>query len=190
MSHLTTIRNYALTTAAAVALAAGGTVAYASVPDPGGVIHACYKTPVPAHGTPLNVIDTAGGSCGSGTTAITWNQQGPQGPAGPAGPQGPQGATGPAGPQGDTGPTGPAGPSTAGPGGLDKTVVTHDEANANNAQVSCPPDHPHVLGGGGYVPTRDAALSASYPLDGTPNGWRAETSTVTAELEVFAICAK
>lgn len=45
----------------------------------------------------------SGGTCPSGTTAITLNQQGPTGPAGPAGPIGPRGATGATGPQGPAG---------------------------------------------------------------------------------------
>lgn len=67
-------------------------IAYAAIPDSGGVIHACYKTPVPAHGEALQIIDSeAGGSCASGFSPVTWNQVGPQGPVGPAGPQGPAG---------------------------------------------------------------------------------------------------
>lgn len=60
---------------AAVVLAVAGIgIAQASIPDSSGVIHACYKIPVPAHGTNLQVIDTgAGGSCASGFAAVTWN---------------------------------------------------------------------------------------------------------------------
>ena len=61
--------------AALLAVVAGASIAMASIPDPGGVIHACYKKPVPAHGTPLQVINTGnGGSCASGYAALTWNQ--------------------------------------------------------------------------------------------------------------------
>lgn len=81
--------------AAAIALAGlGAGIAYASIPDGSGVIHACYQSPPPAHGANLQVIDTgAGGSCSGGMAALTWNQTGPQGPTGATGP------TGPAGPQ-------------------------------------------------------------------------------------------
>jgi hypothetical protein len=81
--------------AAAVAIAGlGAGIAYASIPDGSGVIHACYQSPPPTHGANLQVIDTgAGGSCSGGMTALTWNQTGPQGPTGATG------ATGPAGPQ-------------------------------------------------------------------------------------------
>lgn len=80
----------------AVFLLAG--VAYASIPDSSGVIHACY---VNYGNLPhvVRVIDTdAGQKCTSQETALTWNQTGPQGPAGAQGPQGSQGPQGPAGP--------------------------------------------------------------------------------------------
>jgi hypothetical protein len=97
------------TTAAAVfaaVLAAGG-IAYATIPDSGGVIHGCYAK----SGGSLRVIDDSVTNCKSTETALNWNIQGQQGPVGPAGPQGLQGFAGPQGPQGPVGPTGPAGPS-------------------------------------------------------------------------------
>jgi hypothetical protein len=72
-----------------LALAAG--VAYATIPDSNGVIHACYKT---ANGQ-LRVIDSNG--CHPSETALSWSQTGPQGPPGATGPTG---ATGPQGPAG------------------------------------------------------------------------------------------
>ena len=45
----------------------------------------------------LRSVGTAPVSCGTSSTAVSWNAQGPSGPAGPTGP---------------TGPTGPQGPST------------------------------------------------------------------------------
>jgi hypothetical protein len=64
--------------AAGVALGAG--IAYASIPDSGGVIHGCYAN---KDGS-LRVIDTgAGGSCDpKKETSLNWNQKGPTGPAG------------------------------------------------------------------------------------------------------------
>ena len=87
------MKRFLLILAAAAAVIAGGvSAAYASIPDSGGVIHACYQSPPPAHGANLQVIDTgAGGSCSGGMTALTWNQTGPQGPAGAQGPAGPAG---------------------------------------------------------------------------------------------------
>jgi hypothetical protein len=90
---------------------AGGVVAYAAIPDSGGVIHGCYQKNVGN----LRVIDPASDSCRPSEIAITWSQTGPQGIPGPQGPAGPAGPQGPQGPKGDTGATGPAGP--AGPAG-------------------------------------------------------------------------
>jgi len=57
--------------AVAVGLAAGG-IAYASIPDSSGLIHACYKN----SGGALRVIDPASGGCLSSETAIAWHQNG------------------------------------------------------------------------------------------------------------------
>ena len=87
----------------AVAVALGG-VAYATIPDSGGVIRGCYDG-----GGNLKVIDTGKGqSCAKGFTPLNWNQQGPKGDTG---------AQGPAGPKGDAGATGP-------PSGAEGLVVT------------------------------------------------------------------
>ncbi len=63
-----------------VGLLLGGGIAYASIPGPDGVIHACYKTSNPAQGAVI-AIDSAA-SCPSGYTALNWNQTGPPGLAG------------------------------------------------------------------------------------------------------------
>ncbi|MDP9074521.1 MAG: tail fiber protein [Actinomycetota bacterium] len=84
----------------AALLVAGGTAAFASIPDSQtGVITGCYRA---AGG--LRVIDAeAGKACAANETQMTWNQTGPQGPAGP------RGRVGAIGPQGPAGPAGPAG---------------------------------------------------------------------------------
>jgi hypothetical protein len=78
-------------------LAAGG-IAYAAIPDSGGVIHTCYDK----FGGKLYVIDTAlGQHCNLVSQGqLDFNQTGPQGASGPSGPQGANGATGPSGPSG------------------------------------------------------------------------------------------
>jgi hypothetical protein len=68
--------------AAAAVIAAGGAIAYASIPDSGGVIHGCYGS---GNGK-LRVIDSATSSCGANEVAIAWSQTGPPGGPGPAGP--------------------------------------------------------------------------------------------------------
>jgi hypothetical protein len=82
--------------AAAVAAIAAGGVAYATIPDGGGVFHAC----VSGLGTIRLIDPSTGGKCLKGETAVQWNQQGPQGPQGPQGIQGPRGPQGPPGPAG------------------------------------------------------------------------------------------
>jgi hypothetical protein len=103
---------------AVAALAAVGGIAYATIPGPDGVVHACYKK----SGGALRVIDASVTNCSSGETALDWNQtgppgadgapgaQGPQGERGPAGADGAPGAPGPPGPQGERGPQGETGP--------------------------------------------------------------------------------
>ena len=77
------MRKLIITAAIAVAVAIGGTaIAYASIPDSGGVIHGCYTV----KGGALRVIDTAKGqTCTTGQHGLNWNQKGLQGPPGPVG---------------------------------------------------------------------------------------------------------
>lgn len=174
-----------VTVGGGVALTAGLStgIALASIPDSGGVIHACYKTPVPAHGTPLSVIDSgAGGSCPNGYVALTWNQAGPQGPAGPPG------------------------ASTVGPGGLEVMYVraTNGPPPVSSGTVTayCPADHPFVLGGGGYGASGQSAIRWSGPISGAAqpatgaetatgeNGWYVSLVDQSVVAYAWAICAK
>ncbi len=84
-----TLHRCVMLLAAAIAsVLAVGTVALASIPDSGGVIHSCYKKTSENQGT-LRVIDTEKGeSCLSNEIALSWNQIGPPGPTGPPGPPG------------------------------------------------------------------------------------------------------
>src|SRR5262249_8112202 len=66
-----------------VGVAVGG-VAYASIPDSGGVIHACYKK----NGNhSLRVIDSSSSkeACQASEKPLDWSQTGPTGAAGPSG---------------------------------------------------------------------------------------------------------
>jgi collagen triple helix repeat protein len=127
----------------AVVFAAAAGIAYATIPDGGGIYTACMLKNV---GT-IRLIDpslssaTLQSHCTSLETQVSWNAQGQpgvQGPAGapgPAGPQGPKGDTGAAGPQGPSGPAGPAGSQgPAGPavflGGAQWTDLPTPVANA------------------------------------------------------------
>ena len=80
-----------------VVAAVAGSVAYAAIPGPNGVISACYGK----HVGLLRVIDAdAGKKCSSLETPIAWNAQGPKGDPGLQGAPGPAGAPGPQGPAG------------------------------------------------------------------------------------------
>jgi hypothetical protein len=155
-------RALTLGVVAAVAFAAAGAVAYASIPDAGGLIHGCYKSD---HGD-LRVIDPSApkkdqNSCKTDETALDWNQQGVPGP------QGPQGAQGPQGPQGIQGPQGASGVS-----GYE--IVSHDQnipdGTGQYDVVNCPTGKKAV--GGGFVADdfRDLTIQMSGPTaDGS--GW-------------------
>jgi collagen triple helix repeat protein len=102
---------FAAVAGAAVAAAAAGGIAWATIPAPNGVITACYQK----NNGQLRVVDT-GESCSPSELTVQWNQTGPQGSRGPTGPQGlagrdgAKGANGETGPKGTTGERGPAGP--------------------------------------------------------------------------------
>ena len=102
-------------------LALVGGVAYATIPDGGGVIHGCYAK----SGGALRVIDNTVTNCKTGETALQWGVQGPQGPQGLQGPQGVQGQQGTQGVQGQQGPMGPSDAylATSGNLGLPKNVA-------------------------------------------------------------------
>jgi hypothetical protein len=103
--------RFTLVSAGIVAAAIGATVAFGSIPDSNGVIHACYSA-----GGSLRVIDAPSQQCLVTETPLTWNSEGPAGPEGPQGLPGLDGEDGAVGPQGLVGPAGPEGPE--GPQGL------------------------------------------------------------------------
>jgi hypothetical protein len=84
----------AVAAASAALLVAVSGVAVASIPDGGGVVHACAKK----KGGGLRVIDTAkhrsAGRCRSTEKALSWSQQGPKGSQGTAGTPGTPGTPG------------------------------------------------------------------------------------------------
>jgi hypothetical protein len=79
---------FAITMAVVVLLLAGVGIAYATIPDSNGVIHACYQT---LKGS-LRVVDSTE-SCSNGEAPLSWNQTGPPGPPGVQGPPGPSGSS-------------------------------------------------------------------------------------------------
>jgi hypothetical protein len=68
--------------AGGVVAAVSGGVAWATIPDGSGQIHACYKS----SSGDLRVIDpSAGGACKPSETALMWSQTGPAGTPGTPG---------------------------------------------------------------------------------------------------------
>ena len=153
-------------------------VVQAAIPDPSGVIHACYR----ANGN-IRLVDKS--SCTSTETALTWNQTGPQGPAGAAGPAGapgPQGATGPQGQPGTPGPAGVAGY---------EITNTHETLPLNGSievTATCPTGK-RVISGGYVAPTVLDTASSSRPEG--DKGWRVEfkSNGGNGDASVYAICA-
>jgi hypothetical protein len=82
----------------AVLALVGAGAAYGALPDSNGVIHGC----VSSNSRYLRVINPTK-KCGTGETALNWNQQGPQGKTGPTGARGPKGDTGADGAPGPSG---------------------------------------------------------------------------------------
>jgi hypothetical protein len=109
-------------------------LAYAAIPDAGGVIHTCYNDTSNPSGQ-MRVIDSEKGQvCAKNEKALAFNQtgpQGPQGPAGPAGPAGPEGAQGPAGPAGPIGATGPQGEA-----GTSDVYIKHSDGGVSTGHVN------------------------------------------------------
>ena len=112
----------------AAAMALAGSIAWATIPDATGVIHACVKK----NGA-VTLIDTeAGETCKKNQTATYWNQ------TGPAGPQGQQGTPG------TPGPPGPGVKTISGLVWIDGTVsvgsgYTSSKADTGNYQIKFPP---------------------------------------------------
>jgi len=162
---------------AVVALLSGAGFAAASIPDPSGVIHACYQSPPPQHGANLQVIDTAaGGNCSGGQHQVTWNQTGPQGP---------QGEPGTAGYEIDT-----YTPS-ASDNPLGSTFTTAN--GIDGVQLYCPPDKVVLSGGWSQINPNKQNLQVleNYPFsDIGGSGERFAFSAISANsfIKVYVTC--
>lgn len=181
---------------AVAAIAVGGGVAWATIPN-GGVINACYAK----SGGSLRVIDASVTNCKSGETALSWSEQGQPGPQGPAGPTGPAGPAGPAGPQGDTGatgatgpqgPVGPAGPAgPVGPSGLagyEVVTATAQSGQSNFAQATANCSAGKiVIGGGGNV---FGTINNNTQDGGGPQLFQSQPSNGNAAWSVGAIAGQ
>jgi len=192
-------RRFALLGAGALVLAGG--LAYASIPDSDGTIHACLLTSLEQ----VRIIDPSKQQCRANETPLSWNQTGPKGATGPrgaTGPTGPRGATGPTGARGATGPQGPA-------GGLNHVQVveatgTPAPSGFASAFANCPAGTT-LTGGGATVQglIQDPAgfgpnIFLSRPFN--PNQWLAEAlappewltngNNALWVVQSFALCAQ
>ena len=74
-----------------IAVTIGGSTAYAAVAagpvSSGGVVSGCY-TNAEISGSHALVLQNQGTTCPRGTTAVSWNEQGPAGATGAQGPPG------------------------------------------------------------------------------------------------------
>jgi hypothetical protein len=154
-----------------------GAAPFATIPP--NTLHGCVDT---AHNRALNRVfanPTSGTTCPSGQFQVIW----------------PSGA--------DNDPTPQA--VTAGTGGLDVTVASQTGAPSctgtpggalcqPHQSVTCPSDHPYVLGGGGDA--SGFTLGQSDPIPGAPGGWivrtyiASQTDPTPSVMDVYAICAK
>jgi hypothetical protein len=108
------MRRFLLAATLVAALAAAaGSIAWATIPDGEGVIHACVER----NGGDVRLIDPdLGQTCTRKEAATDWNRTGPAGPSGPAGQPGPPG------PAGQPGPPGPGVKTISGLVWIDGTV--------------------------------------------------------------------
>jgi hypothetical protein len=193
-----------LVLAAGTSIAAAAAMSSASPVDSSGDIHGCW-TNSGLNGSHVFVLQDAGTSCPKGTTAISWNEQGPAGSTGPTGPAGPSG------PAGSTGSSASAGPTTAGPGGLNVTGVQSGDTRIGTqydaANARCPASAPYVLGGDAWSVAPAGPVIETGPYDFTTDtqvtgaevpgdiyGWRAEiplgsqSTAANGGLYMYAIC--
>lgn len=139
-----------------------GGVAYATIPDSGGVFHGCYNTN-PSRGPlgALRIIDTGQGqTCGTSESAVAWSQTGPKG------------ATGAQGPQGGAGPAGPSDGGNGGSGSQTVTVPAGGTATVGFATGTLPAGN-YLYTASVYVEPNGASVKAACFAVGTGQGWGA-----------------
>lgn len=156
----------------ALVIAAGG-IAYASIPGPTGLIRGCYDNAAPGGRHALHVVDSAARGCGTGFTAVNWNQTGPKGA---------------------TGPQGPAGTFK----GLYRLSFTSKKNHAHSKKLTLLCHSGDQATGGGYqlIGALEGRLTTrSLPVGNPPNGWQAKAFNLISpvgawQLKVWVVCAK
>jgi hypothetical protein len=161
------------------ALAVTGGIALATIPDGGGVIHACYKS----GSGDLRVIDpSAGGACKPSESALAWSQTGPPGTPGTPGAAG------------ATNVAIRTFTQTVAPGGV-STFTAHcnagEVATGGGWRLEGPdPSGDPWITVEGTVPQ---SSSAEPSAGETPIGWKVigvvDHDTVAHDVTAFAVCA-
>lgn len=188
-----------------VGVLGAATLAWAAIPGPGGVIHACYDS----QSGQVRIYDSEDNKpkgCGNNETAISWSQTGPPGPTGPTGPTGSTGPAGPAGPQGLEGPAGPAGPEgpqgPEGPAGTTQTLdvvrVSVDSfvpaSGEQGISADCPSSY-ELVGGGFDVETGlEVVISRPSTVAIFTDSWTVIANNPNPfsdkDLTAWAVCAR
>jgi len=182
---MTTIRQRARWIAPiALSLVAVGSIAYATIPDSGSVIHGCYKKPSGA----LRVIDSSVTSCDKGEVAIEWGQSGPPGIPGTDGAPGVDGLDGVSGYEVVT----------------ETLPIPPQPLQGTGTLAAFCPAGKQVIGGGGASVNETGAvytddqIRQSYPYQNYrgQTGWavafsyvNASVGTFTKLIKAYAICA-
>jgi hypothetical protein len=172
-------------------MAGVGSVAWATIPGPDRVIHACFKK----SGGTLRVIDANVTSCRSDETALDWNQAGE---GGPQGLQGVPGVPGEPGPPGEPGAPGPPGPAQV----TVRSTVVPVPATAFSVGGDVPCLFGEVVTGGGFRYGEEGSVfSVLEVLESRPRtsasglqGWRVTVKNLDlgvrdGAVTVYAICA-
>ena len=142
-------------TAVAVFVLAGvvAGVAWATIPDGTGTIHACYS----GSDKSLRVVDVGG--CAKGEAPVSWNQNAIQGLQGEQGNQGPQG---------DTGPQGLAGLTYASTqGGL---LITDPVIGGGFKSLTCPSGQKALQGGWYWLVLNGSTKMDQPDVESFPSG--------------------
>jgi hypothetical protein len=159
-------RRRALLPALALALTVTAGVAYAAVPDPGDVIHACATD----KGS-LRLVDVEGGeACRKNETALDWNRQGAKGD--------------------------PGDPGADGISGYERVMQSFGAAGTGTRYTACPEGKMVIGGGYfARFGTAQLRIEGSWPLNNgwepASSGWAVAFANTgpSALLEVYAICA-
>ena len=170
-------RHLAIALAAVALLASAGAAFAIGAVTSTTVIHACYKTAAP---NTLSVRTAS--TCPSGTTGLSWSQQGPQGLQGKQGIQGIQGI------QGEQGV--PGAPGLSGFHTVVQSTGVVPAGNLGAIDVSCASGETAISGGADVPYT--ATVLESHPNSANPAVWTVAAAfpSVDGVITVYVQCVQ